>query len=285
MAGNPAVDSVLASQEFYRLKQVVQSPGDIYEIDESAKAIYIGPDSDISEVQITYYDPLVVGTNLQQANVAVNGPLVGRVDASMVRQVPTTMQPARILAAPNDLVDNAYARPVVGIFGPPLRSFNVPAVIDLIVALKQLPDIPSVRADRTFRFPQVPFEPPTAGPTTGGTDIVLPVYGRRMTSIQVLAPAGVGYVLSIYGVALQPGINPDPENLGFITQGAAVIASTRNIVVRAARDTSVAPPGAPIVNPIGQCDLLVLALEQNPAAPLAGLSFVDIFARVSDREA
>jgi hypothetical protein len=99
------VQAVLRSQEFFRLKQTLVSQGDIFELAEGTKAIYIGPDSDVAEVQITYYNP-DAPLGLETAIVAVNGPLVGRIDALNATPVPSTGQPARILANANDIVNN-----------------------------------------------------------------------------------------------------------------------------------------------------------------------------------
>src|SRR5271154_733772 len=99
MAGQPDISAVIRSQQFYRLKEAVESPGSIYEIDESALAIYIGPDSDISEVQVTYFNP-DEPLGLETATVSVNGPFVGRLDALLKTTIPSTGQPARILLSP-----------------------------------------------------------------------------------------------------------------------------------------------------------------------------------------
>lgn len=287
MADNPT-NAVKAGEEFFRLKREILTPGDIFEMDQAARAIYIGPQSDIAEVQVVYANP-DEPLGLESAIVAVNGPLVGRVDALMAQKVSSTGQPSRILISPVDIVKSDYVRPTNAVGGPPKRTSNVPVLIDVMCALKTLPAIPEVRADKTFRFPQVPFEAPAgAAANDGSTDLVLPIYGRRMISVQIVSASGVSYIASFYGVALQPGLDTVPAFLGSYTQAGASIEITRNIVVRASQSIqgSVAPQTSPIDEVCGQTDLLVINIGPTGAdpPPPATIEFVDVFVRVSDRE-
>ena len=289
MADN-ATDAVITGQEYFRLKREVDSSGDIYEVDQGTRAIYIGPDSDLGEVTVTYYNPSEP-LGLETAQVAVNGPFVGRVDALMATQVSSTGQVARILISPADIVKPDYLRPTVGaINGPPKRRSNVPPVIDLICALKTLPAIPEVRADRVLRFPQVPYEDVFVGPppNDGSTDIVIPLYARRMTSIQIVSAIGDAYHADFFLVALQPGQNTNPKFLGGYTQGGSTQVITRTVVIKASQSVQgdIAPQSSDINEPVGQGDLLVINISRSAADPPGPglLQFVDVFVRISDRE-
>lgn len=289
MADNPT-DAVIAGQEYFRLKRVVDSPGDIYEVDQSTRAIYIGPDSDVGEVTVVYYNP-TEPLNLETAQVAVNGPFVGRCDALMATRVASTGQPARILISPADIVKPDYVRPTVGaVNGPPKRRSNVSPVIDVICALKTLPAIPEVRSDRVLRFPQIPFEDVSVvpGADDGSTDLVIPIYARRMTSVQIVSAIGQGYTAGFYLVALQPGQDTNPKFLGSYTQGGSTQVITRTIVIKASQSVqgSIAPQTSEVDEPVGQADLLVINIGRNAAAPPGAgvLFYVDVFVRISDRE-
>ena len=295
--------AVLRSQEYFRLKQVVQSPGDVYELDQSLRALYIGPDSDVAEVQMTYFNP-DEPLALETAVVSINGPFVGRVDTLLKTKVPSTGQPARILLSPVDIVDNAYVPPN----SIAQRRFNVPAVIDVIAALKTLPDIPSVRADRTYRFPGVPFTTfRTFPPDDGSTDLILPIYGRRMVTVNVVSTAAV--TVDLYLVSLQPGVNPVPRFLGALQIGATipVSAATATAVIRASdaarqlqtytalgvpdtyaveSDQPYNPAISGLIQPAvrGVADLLYINLRDASGLGVEVTRFVDMFIKISDRE-
>ena len=299
---------VLGNQEFFRILQDIESAGSIFEIDVPTSAIYIGPNSDISEVRLTYYDKQTRGagaTNLQQvADISVNGPFIGRLNALMATQYPGTGQLARILAYPVDIVDPAYVRPT-GAGAAPARRANVPPKIDLICSTAPLPETPNVRADRTYRFPRVPFNNDAGGADDGSTDLVIPIYGRRMVTIQIVCPVLTGYLATFYIAALQPGQSTFPKVLGQIGRGSSSISITDSVVYRASDQYNLdqivgtgttADPimptydytenaGLPLPPCKGMADLLIINIA--PAfvpPPPPGYSTVDIFVKVSDRE-
>jgi hypothetical protein len=283
---NPDINSVLRSQEFYRLKTEVTSSGDIFEVDVSSKAMFIGPDSDIAEVRVQYADqdaPLGV----QTADVSVNGPFVGGMTVDMTATIPSTGQPSRILVTPVDLIDATYERFTSPAFAP-LRRFNMPVVLDLMVALQDLQAIPAVRADRTYRFPQTPYEPGNLG----STDIVIPIYGRRMITCQFVTQEE--YLASFYLVALQPsGIVARPHNIGSIEQLLGADPLTQAVVIKASEHiefvsgttsvpTTYTESADPLPSVKGVADLLVINLSSGSGIP--GLKFLDLFVKLSDRE-
>lgn len=302
------VNAVIRSQEYFRLKRVVVSPGDIYELEESTKAIYIGPDSDISEIQVTYFNPDEPNA-LETAVVATNGPFVGRLDALLKTIVPSTSQIARILINPVDIVDNNYTPPSIA-----QRLFRVPAQIDVIAALKELPDIPSVRADKTFRFPSVPFTsnrtiPPD--PDDGSTDLLVPIYGRRTVTVTAISQRNVELEFSL--VTLQPGQNTVPRSIHKMKINATIPPSpqTATMVIRASdasrqgvtydaagnntgfyeeSDEQLGPSVTfwagftPVPRARGLADLLLINVKYPPDGGAVATLFMDLFIKVSDRE-
>lgn len=299
---NQAVQAVLRSQEYWRLKQIVKSPGDIYEVDESALAIYIGPDSDIAEARIIYFNP-DEPTGMESAVVSVNGPFVGRIDSLPITKVPSTGQPARILVSPVDIVDNNYSPPSLA-----QRKFNIPALIDLVVAVKRLPDIPSVRADRTLRFPGVPYNTLGSPPSNdGSTDLIVPIYGRRMVTVSVI---GNGILGTVSLVNLLPGVATIPRFLGQFEIPATLPAlpTVAACVYRASdagragtnydpaftptgsyveSDTiTTLPGGAFFPNPTarGMADLMIINIAQTPGPIVDATRFCDVFVKVCDKE-
>lgn len=303
------VQSVLRSQEYFRLKRAIQGPGDIFELDESTKTIYLGPDSDIGEVLVTYFNPSEP-LGLETAVVSVNGPFVGRVDTLPKTTVPSTGQPARILLSPVDIVDNAYTPPLDTVA---LRQFNIPALIDLIIAVKPINNVPEVRADRTYRFPSVPYDninapPPDPADNDGSTLLIVPIYGRRMVTVTLV---GDGVTAFMYLATLQPGSNPVPRFVTAMILGANIPADPTSItaVIRASdagRHGQTQNAGGTIVGsynesdqtlipidglsagvppqPRGMADLLVVRLNSNGNSMVPFTNYVDVYIKTTDRE-
>jgi len=287
----PDVNAVRRSQEYFRLKRPVQSNGDIYELDVSTLAVYIGPDSDIAEVQMTYFNP-DEPLDIETAVVSVNGPFVGRVDSLPKTKISSTGQNARILLNPVDIIDNAYIPPD----SIALRRFNVPAIIDVIASLKPLPEIPSVRADRTLRYSQVPYD----GGANGTTELIIPIYGRRMVTVTVAAIVATTATLAL--VNLQPGIQSIPRFLGDVAipgslpprtrVGAAVIRASDAARHGETYDIGLLQTGSYIESDQpgglsespqvrGMADLLVVTLATGF---MGGTSFADVYVKLADRE-
>lgn len=309
MAINGAEQSVLRQQEYYRLKREVQSPGDIYEIDASTKAVYIGPDSDISEVKVQYFDPNAPNS-VETAVVSINGPFVGRLDSMLKTKVPTTSQPGRLLVSPVDIVDPSYQVVYSGA-RQPMRQFLIPPQIDLMAALSPLPDIPQVRADKTFRYPSVPYDTVlNADPDTDGATIVLvPIYGRRLATVTVHSVYDIELLLSL--VTLIPGSSPEPRYLTG-TQIISSIPATLQSVTAVYRASDAMRQGyqhdatsgldnitffesdgpaftlttPPVVTPRprGMADYLAITIQDDQFPDIESTRFVDLFIKISDRE-
>ncbi len=269
--------AVLRSQDYFRLKRAVQSPGDIFALNESARAVYIGPDSDIGEVEITYFNPSEP-LSIETAKVSVNGPFVGRIDSLPLTKISATAQGGRILVSPSDIVNNAYIPP----FSNAFRRFNIPAMIDVIFSLKPLPDIPSVRADRTLRFPRTPYEQVAVGTDDGSTDLIVPIYGRRMVTVTVVANSGCLVDLEL--VTLQAGADTAPRDLGSFTTAVSIPAT--QTPTGSFLESDAVTFDAALINPVarGMADLLIVNLKNGTGSMVAGTRFADVFIKVADRE-
>lgn len=288
LPGQPdSTKELLASQQIFRIRQQITSPGDIIEIDSSALACWIGPSSDIAEVTLLYPNDQAPSEVLETV-IAPNGPWVGRMDARLDKLYQSTGEKKRLLAFPTDVVDPNYQRPMTAGATNPFRRFNLPVELDLIFAYKasQLPTVPAVRADKTIRLPQVPFEDGSQGATDdGSTDIVVPIYGRKLISVQVVLGASSGMIFTPQLATVISGNQQTPASLFLDTVGAGTNPQTRNYVIRANQerrtdDTSLAGP-EPLRGPMGQADLLVINIADNGGT---GTQFADVFIRLSDRD-
>lgn len=272
-------NAVIDGKEFFRIHQELQSSGDVFELDASANAIYVGPNSDIAEMLVTYFDKRQP-TGLAQARIAPGSPLVFRVDASNVETVPSTGQKARILISPVDLIDNNYT--VSGV--QPAAYIRIKPKIDVIQSLTPEASLPSERSDFTFRSSAITFGPGTA--SVDRVILVFPVYSRRLITATVSVPLNASaprfdftaVTLSTTSVAqvLKP-----LRRLSFIAAG---VLQSQTAVIDAARvntiDGGAVPPD--MDSEYGQFDLLLIEMVETIASAVGTTAAITI--RATDRK-
>jgi len=262
---------VIRSQNFFRLKQELQSSGDIFEIDTGTRAIYMGPDSDISEAQITYYSPLEPGS-LQTANISPGAPFIGRLDSFNTTVVPSTGLPARVLVSPRDLINNTpFAAAGV-------TQFVVKPRIDIISSLTEQPNVPILRSDLTARFGAVSYS------AAANAEITFPVYNRRLVSVVVRIPAFESAKVTYTGTTLSAGGNTGRTTLEIVDVAAFGL---RQQLIRSFGSTSPEVGSLPATTifgaKLGVNDLFSVKLE--PLFPDVGPFTAQVTIRASDREA
>lgn len=210
-----ASQEVLEGQEFFRLFTELDSSGDVYEMDVSAKAFVIGPQSDIARVRVTYWDPILRG-NSQSFVVSVDDPFLGRVDAFDTNKYPLVNTQGRILISPEDILENSW-RPsnVAGVV-----AFQPPR-IDLLAYLSPPPAVPSKRAD----FKQ---EGRLQIGASGTSSLVYPYYRRKFASVQITNfAAGTGYTVGVNGITFTTDANvPIVDGTSYRVQTTAIVAPT-----------------------------------------------------------
>ena len=293
-------NSVLGGGSFYRLKQPLQSPGDIFEIDSSAAVVYVGPDSDLTEYRLYYYDSQQQ-TQIQSADISVGAPFVGSLPALLDTKVTTTGQKARLLVSPVDLYDPNYEAaiilPPLGLPVPPGlgQTIHVPPVVDLIFSFT--PDIaalPNGRADRTIRLQNIEFAGDTGAERT---DIFIPCYGRRQIVVDVVQDFNAANTanVSLSTVTFDSGgfFSSVRGNVyTFPTVGGTISGvQQERVVLRASQQwRNLGGGGAggglptPTVDIVGTFDYLVVSVrgDNGPATP----GYLDrLYVQLSDREA
>jgi hypothetical protein len=256
--------AVLGGQDFFRLNQQVESGGDIYEINTSSKAIVVGPQSDLSNYSVNYYDPQSVDL-INEINLAIDNPIVGRVDALLDTTYPSAGLPGFVLVSPRDLVDNNWL-PTGFVPGPGVGTDLVlarPAPrVDIIAYLKNPAVLSPRRDDRLYQFP---FTTALLAPSRAF--YILPYYGRRYGEFSFRnLTGGFGeqtYTITVTGVNLFPG-----------TQGAdgTVPGESKSIETVLFGGPIVAAPGANINRLIkadtdGMFDLISIALTTDGGLP------------------
>jgi hypothetical protein len=261
-----ASQAVLNGQEFFRLFQDLESGGDIYEIDTGTKALCVGPQSDLANYTVNFFD-FQAPDNIDEVNLSLGNPVIGRLDALLATKYPTASGlPARILVSPRDIVDNTwlptgFVPPAFPIAGDFVAARPRPR-IDLFSYLSNPTALAPLRDDRLYQFPFT-----TALLSPARAFYILPYYGRRYGEFSFKnLTGGVGsqtYTVEVTGVNLFPG-----------TQGAdgAVPGESKSIETTLFGGPIVVPPNSATnqlikSNTEGMFDLISIALTTDGGLP------------------
>lgn len=186
-----ADDYVTGSFEFFRLKQELSSAGDIFEIPQSGRAFCLGPDSDISRVNIGYVNAIeqtifglanATPTNLETFTLTPERALAGFIPARNAERGfspqsnATVAVPGRILLWPAELWDSLYL-PVGFSAGNDILVREDP-IIDVFQYFGNPFALQSARSDKTYYYDQLPF---------GADDcfVMIPYFGRRSAIVTI----------------------------------------------------------------------------------------------------
>src|SRR4029077_20762577 len=220
--GYPQADSdkaVLGGSDFFRLNTLLASGGDIYERKQSGRSFAIGPESDIANVNIAYFDGQSRNF-INQLGIAPARSFIGRVDANNVGKYAPIQRPARVLIWPDDRW-NPLLLTTFTPHGSGVSIVETPR-LDVIQYFRNQPSsIGPPRRDKTW-FYQSLF----TGGGTNTTTVVVPYYGRRYAKIVFKEISSVGPFL----VAVT-GIDFEQRNTTFGPLAPAVV------------DTPLVPPG------------------------------------------
>lgn len=172
-----ANEYAVSGSKFFRLNTLISSAGDIYESAQGAHAFALGPESDISKVNIVYFDAQVPDF-VNQTSISPHRAFTGRIDARNDATYQPADRPGRILLYPDEIYDPNY-RPTGFNALTDLMIFNTPQ-LDVIQFFTPQSGLQSTRNDKTFYAADVPI----LG-IGGVTYIVLPYYGRRYAYCEV----------------------------------------------------------------------------------------------------
>lgn len=178
-----ADQAVVKGQQYFRLNTLLASPGDIYESSQGANAMAIGPDSDISEVLVTYPDP-TQPTGLNQFVVSSARSFTGLVPVNNNGQVylPAN-RPGKIYMSPNNL----WNPDILPTSGTQAVILETPR-LDVIEYFRPQQSLVSTRRDKTYTYQSV-VVPSGVGSTAR---ICVPFYGRKYASVVFEHNSGPG---------------------------------------------------------------------------------------------
>lgn len=218
MAINPATLAVTRGQEYFRLTERILSVGAIFTIDQSLKAVVIGPQSELSELVLNYYDPQEPGSQ-NQVIVTPGTPFIGRIDALGATTFPVSGNPAVITAFPNQATTVAVPVPNI-----------VPPLLDVLFYFS---DPSNVTLRRANFFSRQRFNYLDTVPGDFENVALLPYFGRQKGSVQFNnQTAGESYEFGVEQV-----------RIGSPPSGAGTNTMSRDIAVSA----TVAPGGNAVI--------------------------------------
>ncbi len=193
-----AEEAINNGQEYWRLFTELESSGDIYEAAVSARAVVVGPESDVSRINLTYYDKQSANA-ANQVCVSIDKPLTGRIDA-LFSSPYSSGDRARVLISTADLLPPANYQPQGFDDGNDILEIVQPR-IDLYYYLNEQPGFIAPRSDRFHLFEALPF--------TGTFDesiwYVIPFYGRRFAEC----------TFKSLGLVSQPGVTTNVYGANF----------------------------------------------------------------------
>lgn len=210
-----ASKAVTSGREFWRLNtlcitpaNMLGTPGDIYEVDASLSALVLGPESDFSQVQVTYYDDLEPdGSNTNSLIISPERPMTGLLNARMDAIYPTSKKKGRILLSVADIFDRAYIPS-----GGANRIQYFPPRLDVLGYFNAPPSVIPERHDRIIQMQY--FQPPSV--VGQKSWVIIPFYGRRYAYFNVVNRIGAQLTLEVRGITFSQN-----DTVTTPTEGAA----------------------------------------------------------------
>lgn len=221
----PSADGYMVGKYgFFRLNTLLSCPGDIYESTQGGHVFCVGPESDIANINLAYFDsqvPTFVGTT----TISPTRSFVGEVLARNESNYAPSQRPGRILYWADDIYDPNF-RP---------RGFGVNDTIefvaprlDVVQYFTPLSSVVPPRIDKSFVFQDFP-----GGPAT--VYLVVPYYGRKycyinFTNRNTTSPNTFGIIGVNYAITQDNSVNPYHQET--ILRVAAPVAPNGGAVTR-----------------------------------------------------
>ncbi len=195
----------LNGYKFARLNTPLISDGDIYESAQGAQGFAIGPDSDISKVNIGYFDDQVPRF-LNQFAITPDRPFPGLVAARNEVTYQPSGRPGRTLIWSDELYNNTWSPSFIDIAGR--IDFEVPVMDVIQYFAPAAAAMNSGRNDKEYWYDFLNAPANEFGPNAWV--LVIPFYGRRFFSMNFVSDATVQVAtinVSILGLHYKPGTN------------------------------------------------------------------------------
>jgi hypothetical protein len=263
----PNPDSyAVGGYNFFRLNTLLTCDGDIYESTQGAQGFAIGPDSDISKVNLAYFDDEVASTFQNQISVSIDRPFAGFFPARNEADYAPASRPGRILMWPDELYNSSF-RPAGFTNNNGTRFDTIVPVLDVVEFFAPAQLTPQ-RNDKNYRILNIPFG-------TVSYIFMFPTYGRRLVDFSILngtgsAAAAIHY--SVHGVRYSYRTN--------VTLGTADV----QLIASTAVANNAAVHGQVTAATLGFWDAMYVTISSDSAPAIPALNQVAINIRVSDRQ-
>lgn len=258
----------IGGQKFWRLNTPLLSDGDIYESEQGAAGFAIGPDSDISKVNIAYFDDQVSGFQ-NQVSISPQRPFPGTMYARNDSTYVPSNRPGRFLIWPAEFF-RADERPEG--FQPNTHRFDIVTPrLDVIEYFSPL-GLNAGRNDKEYRYQFIPFGPSVEGDVVNTWWLQIPFYGRRYASIEF-------FNANIGGAT---GVSISVHAVTFATLTG--VTSQRQIVAPVAVASGVEQNTPVRSSTMGMFDMLLIKLVDSVPAGTFQVDQSLLSIRVSDTE-
>jgi hypothetical protein len=260
-----------AGSTFFRLKTTLQSPGDIFESEVGAAAIALGPDSDLAQVNVFYFDqadryyPVAVmggfTATLDPSKVSsfVLSPdraFVGIIDPRPGIDYPLSPgRKARTLYAAGDLVNPNLKPPGFVALEDVFR--HEPITIDILQYLTPPLSLTPSRSDKMWTYQYLP----TNLAAGGSSSVIIPAYGRKSGFFTFKNLSGLNTItVHLYGVRVSSSTAPGPEGQYTLQLFTSAILDTQSV-------SYVFDSSSLAANQGGLWDLFIIELENYTGTP------------------
>lgn len=236
---------------FFRLNTPLSSPGDIYESDQGGHAFCVGPNSDIANVNMAYFDDQVP-TFMQVMTISPNRSFTGLINARNDAKYAPAQRPGRIMFWSDDIYDPNF-RPHAFATGDAIQF--VPPLLDLVQYFTPLASVVPPRINKEFVFQNYVV------PSGHVLYIVMPYYGRRYAFVNFTNRNNVS--ANTFGIsAVNYAITDDSGGSGTpYHQETSILAPTSVGVGASVRQVITATAN-------GMFDALIFSLTNGGPAPL-----------------
>lgn len=223
--------ATVAGQSVFRLKTLLSSMGDVYEIDAGCQALCVGPESDIQNIKAVYYDP-TSPTGVQSVIISPQRSLVARLDARLDQPYPSSGgKLGRILLSPADLYDPSN-QPAGYDVANDVLNYIRPS-LDIMAYFAEPPSLDAGRSDRSYRWSAI--RKPAVG---AGNEVweVIPFWGRKYACFDLLNLNANAITVELRGFNFPYEYQSFSETVISAPAVVAAVPGKRRIIVRAAVD-------------------------------------------------